>query len=294
MVEPYLDPDVILNGLKNGVLSVNQAYALFREKKNASLAFLPERIWEMLTDLQHTNSSELEAPLNRVLEVFWKLFGPGTCINILPGYGGPLVESFFREKLDHALNEFSDEELIRLGNQYWEKPLYQAVLDARNRRLIPIAEQLLRNPVELNQDVAEVRNRFSYYHFTPELNEVFDKVEMGLAAGGDEFDQAALLKHLRTLFEKLHEQVGQKLQSGKPETVDGTNLGSCGQALDFLSRKSVLTEKMRDLGKSLYGVLSNEGVHAFKTEREYVRLCRNMIAEYALVLFFELERRLLL
>jgi hypothetical protein len=38
--------------------------------------------------------------------------------------------------------------------------------------------------------------------------------------------------------------------------------------------------------------LSNEGVHAIKSEREYVRLCRNMVAEFALVLFFELERRL--
>jgi hypothetical protein len=29
-----------------------------------------------------------------------------------------------------------------------------------------------------------------------------------------------------------------------------------------------------------------------QSEREYVRLCRNQVAEYALVLFFELERRL--
>jgi hypothetical protein len=46
------------------------------------------------------------------------------------------------------------------------------------------------------------------------------------------------------------------------------------------------------LGRALYGVLSEEGVHALRADPEYVRLCRNMIAEYALVLFFELERRL--
>jgi hypothetical protein len=228
-----------------------------------------------------------------VLLVCWKVLGPATCIGILPGYGGPLVESFFRAKLAGALNDFSEEDLIRLEDSYRNKPLHQAVLDARSRRLIPIADHLLRNPAELNQDVREVKKRVADYHFTPELNEVFDKVEMGLAMGGDEFDQAALLKHLRTFFEKLHEEAGEKLQSGRPETVDGTNLGSCGQALDFLRRNGVLTEKMRDLGKALYGVLSNEGVHAFKSEREYVRLCRNMIAEYALVLLFELERRLL-
>ena len=67
---------------------------------------------------------------------------------------------------------------------------------------------------------------------------------------------------------------------------------SASRNLDFLKRKAVLTEKMFDLGKALYGVLSNQGVHAIKSEHEYVRLCRNMVAEYALVLFFELERTL--
>jgi hypothetical protein len=82
------------------------------------------------------------------------------------------------------------------------------------------------------------------------------------------------------------------LPTGALNNDDKTHLSSCGQALDFLHRRGVLTEKMRDYGKALYGVLSNEGVHAFKSEREYVRLCRNTVAEYALVLFFELERRL--
>lgn len=293
MVQRYYDGRVILNGLENGVLNVDRAYALFREMKDAAFRFLLGRISELLNDRQHKESTDLDYPPGRVLEVFWKLFGPGTCINVLPGYGGPLVEAFFTAKLDHAFHEFSEEELISLGIHYCEKPLYQAVLNARSRRLIPIADQLLRNPVELNHDLSEVKKRVSEYDFTPELNAVLDKVEMGLADGGDEFDQAALLKHLRTFFEKLHEQVSEKLRSKMPETVDGTNLASRGQALDFLCRKGVLTEKMRDFGKALYGVLSNEGVHAFKTEREYVRLCRNMIAEYALVLFFELERRLL-
>ena len=61
--------------------------------------------------------------------------------------------------------------------------------------------------------------------------------------------------------------------------------------IDYLQRKEVLTNKMQALGRALYGVLSNEGVHAIKAEREYVRLCRNMVTEYALVLFYELERR---
>jgi hypothetical protein len=44
------------------------------------------------------------------------------------------------------------------------------------------------------------------------------------------------------------------------------------------------------LRRALYGVHSEEGVHSLKADPEYVRFCRNWIAEYALVLFFELEQ----
>ena len=64
--------------------------------------------------------------------------------------------------------------------------------------------------------------------------------------------------------------------------------------LDFLERHGVLTDKMKELSKALYGVLSNEGVHAITSRRDYVRLFRNMVIEYAIVLFHELDRRILL
>ena len=55
-----------------------------------------------------------------------------------------------------------------------------------------------------------------------------------------------------------------------------------------------MTEKLRALAKSLYGILSDGGYgcHALKATRDYTRLCRNMVVEYAVTLFFELERRL--
>ena len=154
-----------------------------------------------------------------------------------------------------------------------------------------IAQVLRRQPRELNADVERVKQRVSYYEFNPELNELLEKVEADLGTG-DRFDHKAVLAHLRTFFEKLHELCGLQLQKVKPETTERTDLGKCGQAIDYLERQGVLTEKMKALGRALYGVLSNEGVHAISSESEYVRLCRNMVAEYALVLFFELDRRL--
>ena len=48
------------------------------------------------------------------------------------------------------------------------------------------------------------------------------------------------------------------------------------------------------LARGQYEALSDDefGVHALKATRDYTRLCRNMVVEYAVTLFFELERRL--
>jgi hypothetical protein len=275
-----------------GVLSPDQAAALFREDKEAARYFLCDRLAETMREPGVKDTTTLDCPAGRFLELYWKLFGPSECIGILPISEVTIVDYFFKAKLHHALDEFSEDDLVNLATRYRDKPMHAEVIKARARKLVPLANLLLSNPAELNRDIAAVKNRVSEYCFTTELNEVLDKVEAGLAADGDQFDQAALLKHLRTFWEKLHEQVALRLHAVKPETVDGTDLTKSGQVLDFLVRKGVLKEKMRDYGRALYGVLSNEGVHAFKSEKEYVRLFRNTVAEYALVLFFELERRL--
>lgn len=140
--------------------------------------------------------------------------------------------------------------------------------------------------------MAAVQARVSAYNFNRELNELLDKVERELGSKRDKFDEAALLKHLRTFYEKLHQHVAQTLRERKPESGDNAALDNFGNTLRYLFRRGLLTQKMNDFAGSLYGVLSNDGVHAIKAEREYVRLCRNMVAEYALVLFFELDRRI--
>jgi hypothetical protein len=288
----YIDFSVVFCGLMGGELSPDQACALFRENKEGAKYYLGDRLGEIMRDPGYKDTVDLDCAAGRLLESYWKLFGPSQSITMFPLFEIPLVECFIKVKLNDALDQFSEKDLQNLARAYWDKPMHPVIRKAQARALIPLSNLLLRNPAELNKDIAEVKNRVSAYHFTPELNDLVDKVEADLAAGGDEFDQAAILKHLRTFFEKLHAQVALTLRARRPETVDGTDLTRCQQVIDYLCRKDLLTESMYRLGRALYGVLSEEGVHALKSAREYVRFCRNWVAEYALVLFFELDRRL--
>jgi hypothetical protein len=293
MPQRDFDLGTIFEGLLTGDLSPEQAAALFRDKIDASRYYLPDRLGETLRDPRYKETTDLDCPAGRVLDLYWRIFGPRESVSMFCLNDIPLVETYLTAKLRDALDEFSDEDLNVFIRVTYDKSIHAEVKKAQARKLIPIADLLIRNPTDLNRDIADVKKRVSAYQFTDDLNQVLDKVEDGLAAGGDQYDQAAMLKHLRTFYEKLHEQVGLKLRAEKgPVALDAADLTKCQQAIDYLERHGVLTDKMKALGRALYGVLSEEGVHALKADPEYVRLCRNMIAEYALVLFFELERRL--
>jgi len=293
MPQRDFDFGTIFEGLLSGVLSPERAAALFRDKIDGARYYLPNRMGETLRDPLYKETTDLACPAGRVLDLHWRVLGPRQSVIMFCLHDIPLVETYLTAKLRDGLDEFSDEDLDTFLRVTCDKPIHVEVKKAQARKLIPIADLLLRNSPDLNRDIAEVKERVSAYHFTDDLNEVLDKVEDGLATGGDQYDQAAMLKHLRTFYEELHEQVGLKLRAEKvPAVVDGADLTQCRQAIDYLERRGVLTERMKALGRALYGVLSEEGVHALKSDPEYVRLCRNIIAEYALVLFFELERRL--
>jgi len=275
----------------DGEMTLKQALALAEENKTAAQMEIDTAFMNVAT----TGTPTLDSPAGRLLQLAWMFFGPHRCLQFtfVPkrwGSHASAVELFLQRQLAEDTDQFSDGDL-ELIKRYWPV-LSCEVRQIQTVRLSAHAEHLLEQPRQLTDDLDQVKKYVSAYDFARELNELLDKVEHGLASSGDSFDQAALLKHLRTFFEQLHKQAGERLRQNKPATVDGTDLSKCGQAIDYLQRKGVLTEGMRQLARALYGVLSNEGVHAVRSEREYVRLCRNMAAEYGLILFYELDRRL--
>lgn len=276
-----------VNAFKDGAIELDGLLAIAGQSKTvAEMVLLDE-----LTEPHMARNFNVQLGL---LEALWKLCGPTNCLaaEFAAVSSQMAVNEFLQHRLKHFPEDFSDDDL-QMVKARWSKGLLPlAAQEVLNQRTAERAKHLQENPKEMNADVRQVQAHVSQYNFPEVLNEVLQKVDAGLAERGDQFDQAALLKHLRTFFEQLHQHAGQKLRQERPGTVDGTDLTKCGQALEYLQRNNVLTDRMFQFGKALYGVLSESGVHAIQSEKEYVRLCRNMVAEYALILFFELDRRI--
>lgn len=206
------------------------------------------------------------------------------------------VAEFINNRLSNNPEEFSNEDLY-LVLKYFQRtslPIRDNALNILSNNVISFADRIASEPPGMSEDIESLKNSITDYGFSPELNEILNKIDDELQKPSDAFSQVATMKHIRSFFEKLHKHVGLELQRQRPKVGNGTPLNKCGQAIDYLERKKVITLKIKDLARCLYSILSDGdfGVHALKASRDYTRLCRNMVIEYAVTLFFELDRRL--
>jgi len=247
------------------------------------------------THLLHLAGSRSAEIAHMIRTVEWELRGATECIEHyrLDGTPGP---EFIHERLIGHPDDFTREDLHGLLDHFRrpEHPIRKAALTLLGNYVASFAERIAAEPPGMSEDVASLKESIRNYGFNPDLNAILHKIDEELEKTADAFDQVATMRHIRSFFEELHENVGRELQRRKPNVGNGTPLGKCGQAIDYLERKQVVTEKLKDLARCIYSILSdgNYGVHALKASRDFTRLCRNMVVEYAVTLFFELERRL--
>lgn len=205
----------------------------------------------------------------------------------------PALDEFIIEKLETDATEFMMEDLEVLEREFGGFHHRLNVIHKAKASLISAyADQIDKQPVELSNDIRRVSHWILEYGFNPELNEILQKIEDNLVLPQDKFEHKAAINNLRSFYEKLHEECAKLLCRHEPAVADKTALGNCPKAIEFLERNDVLTREMVLFAKGLWSILSDKGAHALSAEKEYVRLCRNVAAEYALILFFEMRRRL--
>jgi hypothetical protein len=133
--------------------------------------------------------------------------------------------------------------------------------------------------LEIDQDKKKIESYLSALGFDPLMQKALDEAESDYRSDASGFELKNALTHLRTFYEQLHFQVGHLLSDRAGRTRDT----KCGQVLTTLRVLNFFTEKEEKFAAALYGLLSDEGVHALTAKREYARLMRNMVIEYAVM-----------
>jgi hypothetical protein len=140
--------------------------------------------------------------------------------------------------------------------------------------------------LEVNQDKVAVESHLRAQGFSDGLIESLNYTEQIYQSASSGFDFKNCMTHLRSLMEKLHSEGLAKFRvvsTGPPGR-------EWGWGLNQLQVQGVLTKTEEKYVSALYTLLSDEGVHPIIAEKEYARLARNVVVEYALLFLRKLEK----
>ena len=140
--------------------------------------------------------------------------------------------------------------------------------------------------LEVNQDKIAVEQYIQHYGFPHTLIESLNEAERLYLHGTTPLEFKSSMGHLRSFLENVHSEAMPALY-GK---FGGSLPGKWGEGLTYLVQNNLLSTVEEKFVASLYGLISDEGVHALVAEKEYVRLARNFVIEYALLFLRKMEK----
>ena len=122
--------------------------------------------------------------------------------------------------------------------------------------------------------------------FTETLAHSLNEAERLYQEGGSEFSLKTSMGHLRSFLEILHEDAFPVLHA----KYGGTLPKGWGVGLAYLRHHQVFSGSEEKFAAGLYTLISDQAVHPLVAEREYARLFRNVVIEYALLFLRKLEK----
>jgi hypothetical protein len=179
-----------LRGLLEGNITCDSAVILARHNRSEA-EHQASMLW---LDIKSPSSLETNGGAWRLAEFIWLLCGPTQALIKITGLKtSKVLHSFLTQRLQRFPDEFSQQDLAYILASCGEPSVVKEVKNLQNIILKQKAEGLRKQPVELANDVSQVKRRVSEYSFNPELNELLEKVEQGMIAPGDKFDQSAIV-----------------------------------------------------------------------------------------------------
>jgi hypothetical protein len=149
------------------------------------------------------------------------------------------------------------------------------------------ALQKTRN-LEVESDKSKVEGYLKSLGFDPILQQALDQAEKEFRDDATGFELKTCMGHLRSFLEQLHDQACTAIAA--PETAI-TEYNKWGLTIAFLKKNDYLSSQEEKLVSGIHAIMSEDGVHPLIAEREYVRLLRNMVIEYGLLLLSILEKK---
>lgn len=140
--------------------------------------------------------------------------------------------------------------------------------------------------VEVNQDKIAVEHYIQQYGFPHSLIESLNEAERLYTHGTTPVEFKSSMGHLRSFLENVHSEAMPALH-GK---FGGILPEKWATGLTYLVKNGLLSNAEEKFVASLYGLISDAGVHPLVAEKEYVRLARNFVIEYALLFFRKVEK----
>ncbi len=140
--------------------------------------------------------------------------------------------------------------------------------------------------LEVNQDKVTVEQYIQRFRLSPSLIESLNEAERLYIHGTTPLEFKSSMGHLRSFLEKVNDEAMPALHA----KFGGALPDKWSVGLTYLFQNGVLTKAEEKFVAGLYGFISDTGVHALVAEKEYLRLARNFVIEYALLFFRKVER----
>jgi hypothetical protein len=139
------------------------------------------------------------------------------------------------------------------------------------------------NP-EINTDQEALISRMEEISFRRDIVEAFHDLDRRIMAAGKPLDFKGCIDIIRTIFEEIVEDAARKAAALTKVTEPSGKLKDFQPWKDLLVTAKVLTAEEAELFQKMYNYFSNVGTHRLGSEREHVRVAKNTVIEWGLLL----------
>jgi hypothetical protein len=117
--------------------------------------------------------------------------------------------------------------------------------------------------------------------FAPDISKAIDEVERQIHSSATPLDFKTSMDLLRSVFEKIVQESARRIANHRGDTAPVGNFNPCKQ---YLQSASLLGSDEAEVVQKLYNYVSNAGAHSLASAPEQVRVTKNTVIEWALLL----------